>query len=115
MSRFACLPGGRDEQPYAAHTVRPVRRTETDQQLVDRGITAIRNLRPLYPPRLDPLAVRPVFLTAFEAELAKNALRASTSQAVRDLGDEIAAQFARADHPSMGDWTPPHGIDRPVS
>ena len=55
-----------------------------------------------------PTTTRLVFLTDLEASLAVAALRASTSQAVRDVADIIDAQWAR-----NTDDCSPHGIPRP--
>jgi hypothetical protein len=68
----------------------------------------VTNLRPSNPTP----TTRLVFLTDLEASLTIAALRASTSQAVRDVADNIAAQWSRPQHPSMQDDAPAHGYPR---
>ena len=65
----------------------------------------VLNVRPQH-----PTTTRLVFLTDLEASVAVAALRASTSQAVRDVADVIDAQW-RGDNPA--DVCDPHGIPRP--
>ena len=65
----------------------------------------VLNVRPQH-----PTTTRLVFLTDLEASVAVAALRASTSQAVRDVADVIYDQW-RGDN--QGDVCDPHGIPRP--
>jgi len=92
--RLQAIPGGRVRMPGSV----PV------------APSHVTNLRPSNPAP----TTRLVFLTDLEASLTIAALRASTSQAARDVADNIAAQWSRPQHPSMQDQCDPHGMPRPL-
>jgi len=123
------LPGGRDDQPHTAHTLRPSRRRPSE--IPDHG-AHVTNLRPTaheqaldagHPSSLPPYdhagdLGRPAIPSLVEMALDRigHFIRVpggqiSRPQAVEAL--DVVAAWMRPD--LTDDWCNPAGIDRPVS